>query len=708
MEIEVNNKEFQNVWRLLSESSASVFMTGRAGTGKSTFLRYIVEHIKKKTVVLAPTGIAAVNAGGVTLHSFFKIPLQPFALDDVRFATPRDVREMQKFNGEKIKLLKELELIVIDEVSMVRADVLDFVDRVLRTYNKGHRYEPFGGKQLLLVGDAFQLEPVVSGEEWDILRRFYTTPYFFGAAVFGQIQLTQIELKKVYRQKEADFLFLLDRIRVGQVTDGDLRLINTRVDTTFKSDAEALYMTLTSTRQASDSINESRLAELKTQKVTIVGHVEKEFPEQMMPTGLNLTLKVGAQVVFVRNDKDGRWYNGSVGRVEGIEEDGVWVRIVNDDGNAQEAGRDDADDYVVAGEAIDDFDEDGEFDEPGLFFVEPVMWENVKYKYNEKKHQVETELLGTFTQVPLKLAWAITIHKSQGLTFDHVIIDLGKGAFACGQSYVALSRCRTLGGMILRSPLTPRDILTNNAVRAFSNGANNEVLIEKQLTEARADLLGRQAIAEFDKGNLRDAVSDAFEALSIKPEMLKSDVLRRFVARKLSVVDKLRAQIDDLLDQQRKIREKNFEFAYEYYLLAAECLHKYDDERAAKANINKALALAPDYADALVLRADILLGDGDAEGAVKDLNAALRPGLIKKSKKTADALLLRAKASKILRQWERVLSDAGNALALRKDRETLLLMAEACRKNGRIEDAERYGLMADDMLNNDHDDDDDD
>lgn len=703
--IELDNKEFQNVWRLISESSASVFMTGRAGTGKSTFLRYIVEHIKKKTVVLAPTGIAAVNAGGVTLHSFFKIPLQPFALDDVKFATPRDVRAMQKFNGEKIKLLKELELIVIDEVSMVRADVLDFVDRVLRTYNKGHRYEPFGGKQLLLVGDAFQLEPVVTGQEWDILRRFYTTPYFFGAAVFGQIQLTQIELKKVYRQKEADFLSLLDRIRVGQVANEDLELINSRVDNSFQPSTEALYMTLTSTRSASDNINESRLAELETEEKTVVGYVEKDFPEQMMPTSLNLTLKVGAQVVFVRNDMEGRWYNGSVGSVEGIADDGVWVRVVTDDSKSQGEKSHEAGEYVE--DEVETYDENGEVCDPDLFFVQPVTWENVKYRYNEEKHQVETELLGTFTQVPLKLAWAITIHKSQGLTFDHVIIDLGKGAFACGQSYVALSRCRTLNGMILRTPLTHNDIRTNIAVRIFSNGANDEVLIEKQLTGARADLLGRQAVTEFGKGNLRDAVTDAFEALSIKPEMLKSEVMRRYVARKLSVVDKLRAQIDDLLDQQRKMREKNFEFAYEYYLLAAECLHKYDDERAAKANINKALALAPDYADALVLRADILLSDGDADGAVKDLNVALRPGLMKKAKKTADALLLRAKAHKALKQWERVLSDTGDALALRKDRKTLLLMAEACRKNGRMEDAERYEQMADDMLNNDHDDDDD-
>ncbi len=705
--IELDNKEFQNVWRLISESSASVFMTGRAGTGKSTFLRYIVEHIKKKTVVLAPTGIAAVNAGGVTLHSFFKIPLQPFALDDVKFATPRDVRAMQKFNGEKIKLLKELELIVIDEVSMVRADVLDFVDRVLRTYNKGHRFEPFGGKQLLLVGDAFQLEPVVTGQEWDILRRFYTTPYFFGAAVFGQIQLTQIELKKVYRQKEADFLSLLDRIRVGQVANEDLELINSRVDKSFQPSTEALYMTLTSTRSASDNINESRLAELETEEKTIVGHVEKDFPEQMMPTSLNLTLKVGAQVVFVRNDMEGRWYNGSVGSVEGIEDDGVWVRVVTDDAKPQGEKSHEVSEHLEGEEYGEAYDENGELCDPDLFFVQPVMWENVKYRYNEEKHQVETELLGTFTQVPLKLAWAITIHKSQGLTFDHVIIDLGSGAFACGQSYVALSRCRTLNGMILRNPLKHKDIRTNIAVRIFSNGANDEVLIEKQLTEARADLLGRQAVTEFDKGNLRGAVADAFDALAIKPEMLKSDVMRRYVARKLSVVDKLRAQIDDLLDQQRKMREKNFEFAYEYYLLAAECLHKYDDERAAKANINKALSLAPDYADALVLRADILLSDGDAEGAVKDLNVALRPGVIKKAKKTADALLLRAKAHKALKRWERVLSDAGDALALRKDRKTLLLMAEACRKNGRMEDAERYELMADDMLNNDHDDDDD-
>ncbi len=689
MDIELDNKEFQNVWRLVSESTASVFMTGRAGTGKSTFLRYIVEHIEKKTVVLAPTGIAAVNAGGVTLHSFFKIPLEPLALDDVRFSTPRAVKEMQKFNKEKIKLLNEVELIVIDEVSMVRADVLDFVDRVLRTYNKGHRGEPFGGKQLLMVGDAFQLEPVASRQEWDILRLFYQTPYFFGAAVFRQIRLTQIELKKVYRQKEVEFLSLLDNVRVGMARPQDLKLINTRVDAEFEPEEGTMYMTLTATRAASDLINENKLAELETGEVTLKGEVQGEFPETAMPTNRLLTLKVGAQVVFVRNDMEGRWYNGTVGRVEGIEDDGVWVRVDRD-----------PDDYGYKEVDAEESGEEGmvEVIDHDSYFVEPVQWENVKYRYDEKEHKVTTDLLGTFTQVPIRLAWAITIHKSQGLTFDHVIVDLGRGAFACGQCYVALSRCRTLQGMVLRTPVTPRDIIASAAVRVFSNGANDERLIQGQLDAARADAMVRRAVKEFGDGDYRGAVCDAMEYFAMRPDMLRSEAARRLVARKFGVIGRLEGRVGELMEEMRKMREKTFEFAYEYYLLAAECLNKYDDTRAAKANLNKALALAPDYGEALVMRGRLMLEGGDPEGAIGDLDVVLREGKLRGKGKVAEALLLRARARRDMRQWEGAFDDAVDSLNKDKTRGACLLLVEICRHLDREEDADMFSLMADDLL----------
>ena len=687
MDIELDNKDFQNVWRLVTESSTSVFMTGRAGTGKSTFLRYIVQNIKKKTVVLAPTGIAAVNAGGVTLHSFFKIPLQPFALDDVNYSTAARVKEMQKYDSDKLRLLREVELIVIDEISMVRADVLDFVDRILCIYNPKKR-EPFGGKQLLVVGDAFQLEPVVTGQEWDILRRFYTTPYFFGAAVFNYVNLVQVELQKVYRQKEADFLSLLDRIRVGQAGQEDIDLINSRVDKAFNPDGDEIYMTLTSTRAATDDLNTRRLEELDSEPVVFEGKVVGDFPESSMPTNRSLTLKVGAQVVLVRNDNEGRWFNGTVGRIERFADDGVWVRVERD-------------------ETKNPTPDDGEETPPDdLFFVEPVMWENVKYRYDEKKHKVVTELLGTFTQIPLKLAWAITIHKSQGLTFDRVIIDLGRGAFACGQLYVALSRCRTLAGIVLRSPVTQSDVKTSLSVRNFSYGANNEALINSQLESAKAGNLARQASDDFRNRRFRQAVDNAFEAFALSPDSLRNQALRRYVASRLAIVDRLNQQIEDLLAKQRQMKEKNFEFAYEYYLLAAECMHKYDDARAARANLNKAIALAPDYPEARLLRARIYYDSAAYDEALDDLNVALRPNALRKKNRLAEALLLRARVFSAKRLWEKAIADAMSALQLSKDRATLLFLADVHRRAGDNDKAERFSALADDLLNNDDDDDD--
>lgn len=679
MDIELDNKEFQNIWRLVAETSSSVFMTGRAGTGKSTFLRYIVQNVSKKTVVLAPTGVAAVNAGGVTLHSFFKIPLQPFALDDVRYSTPSRVREMQRFNSDKIKLLQEVELIIIDEVSMVRADVLDFIDRVLRTYVKGRRTEPFGGKQMLLVGDAFQLEPVVKGQDWDILRRFYSTPYFFGAAVFGSIRLVQVELRKVYRQREADFLSLLDRVRVGQVAGADMARINTRVDPSFEPAEGQMYITLTATRATCDLINDTRLKELDTPERTYEGVVEGDFPETSLPTLKSLMLKEDAQVVFVRNDTDeGRWYNGTVGVVEALEDDGVWVRVARES---------------AEGEASHD-----------TYFVENEVWENVRYRYDDKAHKVVSELLGSFRQLPLKLAWAITIHKSQGLTFDHVIIDLGRGAFACGQVYVALSRCRTLAGIVLRKPVTLADIKTNSIVRDFSYGANNQAVISGELDSARARALASEASEAFARHDFRAAVSALMESFSLAPQALTDPLTRRYVARRLAVIDKLQAQIDALQDKQRRMMEKNFEFAYEYYLLASECVHKYDDARAAKANLAKALTLAPDYADARMLRAEVDVEGGDLEQAVEDLDVALRPGALKKKRRRGAALRLRAKALTGLRRWEKAKADLLDILALGADKETLEALASVCRHMGEENEAEKYARLANQFDENDEDD----
>ncbi len=686
MDIELDNIEFQNVWRLIVGTNSSVFMTGRAGTGKSTFLRYIVENVGKKTIVLAPTGIAAVNAGGVTLHSFFKIPLQPFALDDVNYSDPRRMRDMQKFNSEKIKLIEEVELIVIDEISMVRADVLDFVDRVLRTYvdHGRKRMLPFGGKQMLLVGDAFQLEPVVKGQDWDILRRFYNTPYFFGAKVFSCMQLVQVELRKVYRQKEAEFLSMLDKVRVGAAMQPDIDVFNTRVQPTFEPTGGQMYITLTATRATCDFINDKHLQELKTEEQTFEGIINGDFPETSLPTNKMLTLKAEAQVVFVRNDKEKRWYNGTVGRIVRFENDGAWVEVESAE--------------------VDSYTGDHIMD---MFFVEPETWENVKYRYDEKEHKVVSEVLGTYTQLPLKLAWAITIHKSQGLTFDNVIIDLGRGAFACGQVYVALSRCRSLGGIVLRQPITMGDIKTNIFVRDFSYGANDQVLINRQLETARAQSLAIEARDAFRSHDYNKAVGLLLEFLTIEPEKMKDDLTRRFIAHKIgTAISRLESDVERLAEKERKLREKSFEYAYEYYLLAVECLRTYGDPRSAKANVNKAIGLAPDYADALVLRSEMEIDEGDYKQGVADVTIALRPGGIKNKTKLREALTLRARGNLGLRHWEKAQRDLTEVISSsnKPDPEVLRMMVSVCDHLDRKDEAEMYRRLADRIEAGDDDD----
>ncbi|MCQ2229579.1 MAG: AAA family ATPase [Bacteroidales bacterium] len=655
-DLDLDNAEFQDVFGLIRDTNSSVYMTGRAGTGKSTFLRYIVKHIKKKTVVLAPTGIAAVNAGGVTIHSFFKVPLHPFALDDVNFTIPARLKERQKYNKEKIKLLQEVELIVIDEVSMVRADLLDFVDLILRTYTN-RRNVPFGGKQLLLVGDAFQLEPVVKREDWDILRRFYTSPYFFDAQVFKHIDLVQIELQKVYRQHETAFLSLLDRVRVSKVSVDDFNCINSRVVPNFMPQADQMYITLTTVKATADMINDTKLDEIDREPVTYKGTVTGDFPESSFPTNLNLVLKEGAQVVFVKNDMERRWYNGTIARVAAVEPDGVWAE-----------------------------DENGE-----KFFVAEDVWDNVRYKYDEKEHKVVEEVLGSFKQLPLRLAWAITIHKSQGLTFDHVIIDIGRGAFACGQVYVALSRCRTLDGIILRSPVTQRDIMTNNGVVAFSSEANNRMLIDKQFSDAEAIQNYSAASISFRQGNYADAVRFLFDALAKKPEDLNNPVARRLVSMRLGVIDRLDKEIKHLVRDKKKIMDATFEFAHEYYLLAVECKHKYGDSRSSRANLNKALRLSPDYIDALVLRCELELETGDYEQALADANAA-----VKADKRNEALLRNRAQVHIKMRNYGNAYNDLLAAMRYNdQDAVTYRLLSDVCHRLGDEEESERYRNIAD-------------
>ena len=571
--IDKNNEEFRIVQELLEQSNQTIFLTGKAGTGKSTFLKYITENSKKKHVILAPTGIAAVNVGGQTLHSFFKIPLKPLLPTDPDLSVSR-LRGRLKYSKQFIKLLRSLELIIIDEISMLRADVIDFIDKILRVYT-GKMRLPFGGKQLLLVGDIFQLEPIVTGNDRDVLSHFYSAYYFFNAKVFKEISIVPIELTKVYRQEEKTFVDLLDNIRMGKPTKNDLLVLNSRYVSLEKgeTDPKEFSMTIATRRDMVDSINDKFLTQLKTPSIIYNGVIENEFPLSALPTDLNLELKVGAQVVFVKNDYEKRWVNGTVAVVETCLPDSLTVRT-----------------------------EDGEVHE-----VTPEKWTNIKYVFNEKTHQVDEIELGYFMQYPLKLAWALTIHKSQGLTFKNVIIDIGNGAFTGGQVYVALSRCRSLDGITLVHPISQKDIFVKPEIVSFAEKFNDPKLSLDAYKSYKADMLFKKANEEFNFGKFADAIVTYTEALSLKPEIGElPNVLRLLKIKSLS----LKRQNDIVVQLREKIRSDKLKFeqiAKGYVEAADELSGEGWEIEAAIAQYDKALAIMPDFVPAMLGKANLLV-----------------------------------------------------------------------------------------------------
>ncbi len=567
--IDLDNPEFQDIWRLIRYTNRPVFMTGRAGTGKSTFLKYITRHTTKKHVVLAPTGIAAVNAGGVTLHSFFKIPFKPLLPDDPEFKTDR-LRKRLKYNKQHVKLIKELELIIIDEISMVRADILDFVDKVLRVYS-GNMRSAFGGKQLLLVGDIFQLEPVVTSDMRDVLRVYYPNSYFFSAKVFGQLSLVQIELCKVYRQQNADFVAMLDRFRTGSPTSDDLTRLNGRVSPGASTSGKDFVMTLATRRDMVDSINDSHLSQLKSKPIVYVGEIKDEFPESALPSPKELELKTGAQVVFIKNDRDKRWVNGTIGKVYCATADKLEIEFENGDRHV----------------------------------VEREIWENIVYKYNEKNKTVDEKLIGTYTQYPVRLAWALTIHKSQGLTFNKVIIDVGRGAFSGGQTYVALSRSTSLEGITLQNPVSERDVFVSQAITDFSRMSNNRAVISTALEQAAADDNFAEAARAFDNGEYGKAVRMFAAGQKIRDELGREPV-QRAIGRRLHRLGKLQEEIDRLNGIIKSQQERFDTLADEYTSMGRDCLDEIEDITAALANFNKALSISPGNIRALESKARAL------------------------------------------------------------------------------------------------------
>lgn len=442
----MENKELRNAWEFAEHTGISIFLTGKAGTGKTTFLKALKEHSSKRIIVVAPTGVAAINAGGVTIHSFFQLPLSPYVPGTT-------FKDRYDFGKEKRRIIRTLDMLVIDEISMVRSDLLDAIDNVLRRYRDPTL--PFGGVQLLMIGDLHQLTPVVTPRDGELLRPYYDTPYFFGSHALQQTSYVTIQLTHVYRQQDQAFIDILNHVRDGVPTAEDLARLNARCKPMFIPKAEEGYIRLTTHNRMADSYNDNELHKLSGKRYVFKAEIEKEFPESSYPADVNLELKQGAQVMFIKNDPSPShlYYNGRIGHVVGFEDGKVVVKCPGDD-------------YTIS--------------------VEPAEWENTRYAINEETKVIEPQVLGVFRQYPLRLAWAITIHKSQGLTFEHAIID-ASASFASGQVYVALSRCKSLEGLVLASQIKPRNIIGDARVNDY---------IARQQSEAEKSIEALPALKE--------------------------------------------------------------------------------------------------------------------------------------------------------------------------------------------------------------------
>lgn len=454
-----SNEVFGLAIQLVNQSSRNIFLTGKAGTGKTTFLKHIRNNSPKQMAIVAPTGVAAINAGGVTIHSFFQLPISPFIPGSKGYG-PNDVvadrhslLSRLRLTGEKRKVIQELELLVIDEISMVRCDTLDAIDTVLR-HIRQRRFERFGGVQVLFIGDMYQLPPVVPDQEWQILSEFYNSPFFFDSKVIQEEPPLYIEFTKIYRQSEERFINLLNQVRNNELDEDGLKLLESRFIPQFRRSKDDGYIILSTHNRKADLINSEELNKIAESPKIYDAEISGDFSEKSFPAEERLALKPGSQVMFIKNDtadRGKRYFNGKIGTIKRLETDKIFVQCG---------------------------------DEPGEIEVTKETWENIRYSLNKNTRKLEEEVLGSFTQFPLRLAWAITIHKSQGLTFEKAIID-AEDAFAPGQVYVALSRCTSLSGLVLQTKVRPNSLYSDRRIVAFSQSRSSSVELQTELTAAR-------------------------------------------------------------------------------------------------------------------------------------------------------------------------------------------------------------------------------